>query len=127
MSLPDENLPLASFVQEEMIDRASQSLAQCLAQLPPIVRLRLLAFMHLVEFPDTMKAALEITPSGSMRLILDTEVAPDNAALPLRPHEKGSAPIGSAEPLRADRYQAAFVFTRASASLVRSRSVFFSS
>jgi len=39
MSLPDENLPLASFVQEEMIDRASQSLAQCLAQLPPIVRL----------------------------------------------------------------------------------------
>ena len=42
-------------------------------------------------------------------------------------HEKGSAPIGSAEPLRADRYQAAFVFTRASASLVRSRSVFFSS
>ena len=35
--------------------------------------------MHLVEFPDTMKAALEITPSGSMRLILDTEVAPDNA------------------------------------------------
>ena len=79
MSLPGENLPLASFVQEEMIDRASQSLAQCLAQLPPIVRLRLLAFMHLVEFPDTMKAALEITPSGSMRLVLDTEVAPDNA------------------------------------------------
>ena len=79
MSLPDENVPLASFVQEEMIDRVSQSLAQCLAQLPPIVRLRLLAFMHLVEFPDTMIAALEITPSGSMRLVLDTEVGPDNA------------------------------------------------
>ena len=67
MSLPDENLPLASFVQEEMIDRASQSLAQCLAQLPPIVRLRLLAFMRLVEFPDTMKAALEITRYGSLK------------------------------------------------------------
>jgi len=79
MSLPDETVPLASFVQEEMIDRASQSLAHCLMRLPPIVRLRLLAFMHLVEFPDTMKAALEITPAGSMRLVLDTEVAPDSA------------------------------------------------
>ena len=79
MSLPDENVPLASFVQEEMIDRVSQSLAQCLAQLPPIVRLRLLAFMHLVEFPDTMKASLELTPSGSMRLVLDTKIVPDTA------------------------------------------------
>ena len=77
MSLPEENPPITSFVHEEMIERASQNLAQCLAQFPPIVRLRLLAFMHLVEYLDTMKASLEITPSGSMRLTLDTEVAPD--------------------------------------------------
>lgn len=32
--------------------------------------------MHLVESPDTLKAALEITPSGSMRLILDTKIIP---------------------------------------------------
>jgi hypothetical protein len=76
MSLPDENPPLASFIQEEMIDNASQTLAQCLAGMPPIVRLRLLAFMHLVECPDTMKASLEIAPSGSMRLTLDTDIAP---------------------------------------------------
>jgi hypothetical protein len=76
MSPPDEAPPLSFFVQEEMIDHASQSLAQCLAQLSPIVRLRLLAFMHLVECPDTMKASLEITPLGSMRLTLDTEVVP---------------------------------------------------
>jgi hypothetical protein len=79
MSLPDEKLAFSSFVQQELIDHASQNLALCLAQLPPIVRLRLLAFMHLVEYPDTMKASLEIMPSGSMRLILDTEVAPDSA------------------------------------------------
>ena len=59
-----------------MTDAASQSLAQSVAQLPPIVRLRLLAFMHLVECPDTMRASLEITPSGSMRLTLDTDVMP---------------------------------------------------
>jgi len=78
MSLPDETSPLFSFVQEETIDRASQNLVHCLAQFPPIARLRLLAFMHLVEYPDTLRAALEITPSGSMRLVLDTKIAPDS-------------------------------------------------
>ena len=52
MSLPEKNSPLSLIVQEDMIDRASQDIAQCLAQLPSIVRLRLLAFMHLVEASD---------------------------------------------------------------------------
>jgi hypothetical protein len=76
MSLPDEIPPVTSFVQEEMADGATRTLAACLSRLPPIVRLRLLAFMHLVEDPSAMKAALEITPSGSMRLTLDTAVTP---------------------------------------------------
>jgi hypothetical protein len=76
MSLPDESPPVASFVQEEMIDGMTKTLAACLSHLPPIVRLRLLAFMHLVEEPADMKAALEISPSGTMRLILDTAVTP---------------------------------------------------
>jgi hypothetical protein len=76
MSLPDETPPVTSFIQEEMADGATQTLAACLSQLPPIVRLRLLAFMHLVEDPAAMKAALEISPSGSMRLTLNTAVTP---------------------------------------------------
>jgi hypothetical protein len=76
MSLPDETPPLSSFIQEEMIDNASETMAQCLARMPPVVRLRLLAFMHLVECPGTMRASLEISPSGSMRLTLNTDVAP---------------------------------------------------
>ncbi len=76
MSLPDETPPVASFIREEMIDGATQTLAVCLSHLPPIVRLRLVAFMHLVEDPTALKAALEITPSGSMRLTLDTAVTP---------------------------------------------------
>ncbi|MBL0406455.1 hypothetical protein JKG68_21080 [Microvirga aerilata] len=76
MSLPDENHPVNSFVQEEMIENLSQAMAQFLAQWPPVTRLRLLAFMHLVEQPETMKALLEITPSGSLRLTLDTDVTP---------------------------------------------------
>ena len=76
MSLPDEIPPVASFVKEEITDGATRTLAAFLSHLPPIVRLRLLAFMHLVEDPATLKAALEITPSGSMRLTLDAAVTP---------------------------------------------------
>jgi hypothetical protein len=76
MSLPDENHPVNSFVQEEMIENLTQAMAQFFAQWPPVTRLRLLAFMHLVEQPETMKALLEITPSGSLRLTLDTDVTP---------------------------------------------------
>ena len=79
MSLPDENHPVASFVQEEMIENLTQAMVQFLAQWPPVTRLRLLAFMHLVEQPETMKALLEITPSGSLRLTLDTDVTPGRA------------------------------------------------
>jgi hypothetical protein len=73
---PDEKPPLASFVQEEMIDGASRNLGQLLDLLPAVARLRLLAFFHLVEEPDTMKATLEVQPSGQLRLTLDTAVAP---------------------------------------------------
>ena len=76
MSQPEEKLPIATFVQEEMIENLSGSLAQLLETLPPVARLRLLAFMHLVENPDTMRAVLDIAPSGSMRLTLDTVVTP---------------------------------------------------
>ena len=76
MSLPDEIPPVTSVAQQEIADGATQTLAACLSQLPPVVRLRLLAFLHLVEDPAGMKAALEITPSGSMRLTLDTAVTP---------------------------------------------------
>jgi len=73
---PDEKSPLASFIQEEMIDGVRENLSQLLDLLPPVARLRLLAFLHLVEQPNTMRATLEIQPSGFLRLTLDTAVAP---------------------------------------------------
>jgi hypothetical protein len=76
MSLPDEKLGLASFVQEEMVEGLSENLSRLLDLVPPLVRLRLLAFMHLVEQPEAMKATLEVQPSGLLRLTLDTAVAP---------------------------------------------------
>ena len=76
MSLPDEHPAVTSFVQEETINGLTKTLAARLSHMPPIVRLRLLAFMHLVEDPAEMRALLEISPTGSMRLTLDTAVAP---------------------------------------------------
>ncbi|WP_134496222.1 hypothetical protein [Microvirga pakistanensis] len=76
MSPPDEKLALASFVQEEMIDGVQENLGQLLSMLPPIACLRLLAFLHLVEQPSTMKATFDVHPSGAMRLTLETAVAP---------------------------------------------------
>lgn len=76
MSQPDESLPLQSFVQEEMFDSLPEMLTQVLGQLTPVARLRLLAFIHLIENPETMKASLEINPSGFLRLTLEALVVP---------------------------------------------------
>ncbi|MCG7392004.1 hypothetical protein MHY87_03700 [Microvirga sp. ACRRW] len=76
MSLPEERPPLASFIHEEMSQGISNNLSQLLDLLPSVARLRLVAFLHLVEQPDTMKATLEVQPSGLLRLTLDTTVAP---------------------------------------------------
>lgn len=76
MSLPDEEFPLASFLEEEMVDGLSETLGHLVALAHPVVRLRLLAFMHLVEQPENMQATLEVLPSGLLRLTLDTAVTP---------------------------------------------------
>lgn len=74
MSRPDEEFSLITFVQDEMVEDLSENLARLLDLLPSVTRLRLLAFMHLVEHPGTMRATLEVHSSGSLRLTLDTEV-----------------------------------------------------
>lgn len=76
MSLPDEDIPPASFIRDEAISRLSQTLVQIVDQFPPTVRLRMLAFVHLIENAETLKASLEVEPAGHLRLILDTHVTP---------------------------------------------------
>ncbi len=76
MSLPEEDAPLASFVQEEMVESLSKTLTGLIDRLPPVTRLRLLAFMHLIDDPGALKASLELKPSGYLRLTLDAFVTP---------------------------------------------------
>jgi hypothetical protein len=76
MSLPDRNCPVASFAQEEAVECLSRTLIHVFEQMSPLARLRLIAFLHLIEDPEGLNASLRLTPSGRLSLTLDTLVAP---------------------------------------------------
>jgi hypothetical protein len=60
-----------------MTDALARMVAHVIPQLPPVTRLRLLAFIHLLENPETVKADLHIEPSGYLRLTLAANGIPD--------------------------------------------------
>ena len=81
MSLPDRNCPAACFAQEEAqqqeaMECLSRTVTHVLERMPPLARLRLIAFMHLVEDPGALNASLGLTPSGRLSLSLEALVAP---------------------------------------------------
>jgi hypothetical protein len=43
---------------------------EVLAKFSPSTRLRLVAFLHLIEHPESVLADLEVDPSGLLRLTL---------------------------------------------------------
>lgn len=61
---------------EEAMECLSRTMTHVLERMPPLARLRLLAFMHLVEDPEVLNASLGLTPSGSLSLTLEAVVAP---------------------------------------------------
>ncbi|MBF9234475.1 hypothetical protein [Microvirga alba] len=65
-----EAAPLIAFVQEEIASTLNETASQILERLPPITRLRLLAFMSLIDDPQATKALLDVDSSGRLRLTL---------------------------------------------------------
>jgi hypothetical protein len=61
---------MAAFLYEEMADGALWRLKQFVPRLPPLTRLRLLAFVHLLEHPEELTADLAVEASGALRLTL---------------------------------------------------------
>jgi hypothetical protein len=61
---------MAAFLYEEMADGALWRLKQFVPRLPPLTRLRLLAFLHLLEHPEDLTADLAVEASGALRLTL---------------------------------------------------------
>jgi hypothetical protein len=51
----------------------SDSILRVIAGLGPVSRLRILAFLHLLERPDSLRTRLEVSPTGDVRLTLSTE------------------------------------------------------
>ena len=47
-----------------------------LERMTPLARLRMIAFLHLIEDPEALNASLRLTPSGRLSLTLDALVAP---------------------------------------------------
>jgi hypothetical protein len=67
---PEEPSSLALTMREELVDALTDTVTDVIARLSPVARLRLLAFMHLIDQPETVQAELEVEPSGLMRLRL---------------------------------------------------------
>ena len=77
MSQREKHSPLTTFLQEEMALTLTDNVVDAVTRLPSVTRLRLLAFLHLVERPQTMHAELDFEPSGQLRLTLLANQHPD--------------------------------------------------
>jgi hypothetical protein len=70
MSRADQDPPIAHALREQIVEALSDTMRDVVARLSPAARLRLLAFLHLLDRPEAALANLEIEPSGAVRLTL---------------------------------------------------------
>jgi hypothetical protein len=69
--LPPDRMPaIAIALRDEIVDALTATTTDVIARLSPVARLRLVAFLHLLDRPETALADLEIDPSGAVRLTL---------------------------------------------------------
>ena len=69
--LPPDRMPaIAMALRDEIVDALTATATDVIARLSPAARVRLVAFLHLLDRPETALANLEIDPSGTMRLTL---------------------------------------------------------
>jgi hypothetical protein len=61
---------------QDLADTLAGTVTDVIARLTPLTRLRLLAFMHMIEHPETTTAELEFASSGLMRLTLASTETP---------------------------------------------------
>ena len=77
MQQPDKHPTRSSPDEDELAEAVADAIAGAVMRLPPETRLRLIAFLHLMEEPGTTRAELDTAPPGFMRLVLThTGLAP---------------------------------------------------
>ncbi|QFU17397.1 hypothetical protein [Microvirga thermotolerans] len=69
---PRDDRPCGTILREELMLALGDDILRAIAELPPISRLRILAFLHLLERPDALRARLDVDASGELRLTLST-------------------------------------------------------
>lgn len=71
MRRPDDGGPLPSTVlQAEIVEAMADTVTDVVARLSPGARLRLLAFLHLLDHPENASATFDLSEAGLMRLTL---------------------------------------------------------
>jgi len=70
---PDTDRGLTSFLYEEMAETLVASLGCIVPLLSPATRLKLLAFVQLLDKPEAVTADFAVGPSGALRLTLATD------------------------------------------------------
>jgi hypothetical protein len=73
MSRPDGISHIASSLREEIVDALADTFADFMAQMSPAARLRMVAFLHLVEQPGAVLADLDVDSAGLIRLTLSQD------------------------------------------------------
>jgi hypothetical protein len=76
MSRPDRLSQIALDLREEIVDALADTVTDVIGRLSPDARLRLIAFLHLIEHPETVLADLEVDVSGLLRLTLSKRPGP---------------------------------------------------
>src|SRR4051794_34978888 len=70
MSTPDRMPAIAMALREEIVDALTETITDVIARLSPAARLRLVAFLHLLDRPEAALADLDVDQSGIVRLTL---------------------------------------------------------
>lgn len=70
MSRPDRLSQRAVDLREEILDALADTVMGVIGKLSPAARLRVIAFLHLIEHPEAVLADLEVDATGLMRLTL---------------------------------------------------------
>lgn len=76
MKPPEQMDNVSTDNHDELLDALTATVTDVITRLAPLTRLRLLAFMHMMEHPEATTAELEFLPSGMMRLTIANMCAP---------------------------------------------------
>ncbi len=81
MQRPDRRSARSASLQAEIEEAIAETISTAVARLAPGTRVRLLAFLHLLEHPENASAKFDLSEAGLMRLTLTCPVDRDGSKI----------------------------------------------